>query len=91
MIPRLFPRGAAIAALALVFAMPALSATRVRPGRDGLRELNTWLCPEGYDQHSDCEKIGGVTAEVAADGVVVGQITSIADTARRSTFRSGRR
>ncbi len=23
---------------------------------------------EGYDQHSDCEKIGGVTAEVAADG-----------------------
>jgi hypothetical protein len=57
----------------------ALAPPAAAQGDMATVDLNTWLCPEGYDQHSDCRKIGDVIAEVTADGTVVGEIASTPD------------
>ncbi len=77
---RPFPRGLAIAALATILTLLASFVTPVsaQPGTATV-DLNTWLCPEGYDQHEDCQKIGDVSVEVAADDVVLGTITSVSE------------
>ena len=73
---RPFTRGLIFAALALIFTLLGALAPPVS-AQTATVDLNTWLCPEGYDQHEDCQKIGGVSVEVAADGVVLGTITSV--------------
>lgn len=77
MMHRSFTRGSAFVAIAIVFTLlGALAPPVTAQGLAATVDLNTWLCPEGYDQHEDCEKIGGVSVEVAADGIVLGTITS---------------
>jgi len=38
--------------------------------------VNSYQCPAGYDQVSDCIKTGGVVVSVSADGQVVGEVTT---------------
>lgn len=77
---RPFARGTAFTAIVLIFMLfGALAPPVAAQDSSATVDLNTWLCPEGYDQHSDCQKIGGVTAEIAADGTDVGEITSVPD------------
>lgn len=74
---RVLPRAAAVAVLALLLALIGAGAPMAAQDAGAYVNFNTWLCPEGYDHHSDCEKIGGVTAQVEADGTVLGEITSV--------------
>lgn len=39
--------------------------------------INSYLCPTGYDQVSDCTRIGGVVIRVIADGQVVAEVTTV--------------
>jgi hypothetical protein len=39
--------------------------------------LNTYSCPAGYDQVSDCTKIGGVTVRVIANGEIVADVVTV--------------
>jgi hypothetical protein len=71
------PRLALLALIATVLMALAPPAS-AQEGQASV-DLNTWLCPEGYDQHSDCEKIGGVTVQVTADAAPIGEITSVPD------------
>ena len=35
--------------------------------------LNSYICPEGFDRIDDCAKVGGVVVRVEADGIFVGE------------------
>jgi hypothetical protein len=64
--------------LAFAALMLALVATPVGAQPSATVSVNSWLCPAGYDQISDCLKIGDVTVAITADGVPVGEVTTTA-------------
>lgn len=72
---------AMLAMLAMLAAAPqAQVAAQDDPPASGSVNFNSWLCPEGYDQHADCQKIGGVVLSVTADGAFVAEVTTLAET-----------
>jgi len=62
--------------LALIALLFAFVASPVGAQPTATVNVNSWLCPAGYDQIMDCLKIGDVTVAVAADGVPVGTVTT---------------
>lgn len=55
----------------------------------GSININTYSCPTGYDQVSDCTKIGGVTVRVLADGQTVADVTTTAESSVDVEVSSG--
>ncbi|HEV2129199.1 MAG TPA: hypothetical protein VGR22_11325 [Thermomicrobiales bacterium] len=76
-----FVPGSMIVTLVLLafagFGMPTAAA---QPA-PALMSINSWLCRSDYDRISDCEKIGGVIVSIRSDGQVVGEVTTVADSA----------